>query len=81
MRLLNLDADGPHDALTDVLRGIVFLEEFLEGLYDSFPECRKVSSAVTGVLTVDKRENVLPVTVTVGEDNFYVLAFQMNRGI
>ena len=52
VRLLDLDADGSDNTLTDVLRVIILLEELLQGLYYSLSEGSKVSTSVACILTV-----------------------------
>ncbi len=79
--LLNADADCPDDALTDVLGGIILLEELLEGLRDGLPERSQMRPSVAGVLPVHERRYVLPVVVAVGEHHLDVLPLKMNGGI
>ena len=52
VRLLDLYADGSDDALADVFRCIIFLEEFLECLDYGFSEGCQMSTSLACVLTV-----------------------------
>src|SRR5574344_845945 len=58
VRLLNLDADGSDDALTDVLGSKILLchslIELLEGFCHCLPHCREVCPSVAGILAVDE---------------------------
>ncbi len=81
IRLLYADADCSYDSLPDVLRSVVLLVELLESLCDGFPECRQMRSPVAGVLSVHERRDVLPVGVAVGEHDFDVLPFEMDRRV
>ena len=79
VRLLDLDADRPDDALAAVLRSVVLLEEILERLRYGLPERREVGATVTGVLSVDERGDVLAVGVAVRQHDLHVLSHQMDR--
>ena len=81
LRFLDEDAYGSDDALTAVLRLVVFLEEILECLCDSLPVCCEVGASVACILAVDKRVDVLAVAVAVGEDYFNVFSLEVNRRI
>ena len=81
VRLLNLDADGSHYALTAVCRFVIFLEELLEGLGYGFAVGCQMGTSVTGVLTVHEGRNVLAVGVAVAEHDFDVLTFEVNGWI
>ena len=79
--LLYLDAYCAHNSLAAVLGGVVFLEEFLESLCYSLAVGCEVGASVAGVLAIDEGGYILAVGVAVGENNLYVFAFQMDRGV
>ena len=79
--LLDLDGDGAHNALADVLRLVVLLVEVLEGLGNGLTVGRQMGAAVTGVLAVDKGGYVFPVAVAMGKHNLNVFSLQVDQGI
>ena len=81
VRFLNLNADRADYAHAAVLRGVVFLEEFFQGLGNRLPVGREMGASVAGVLAVDKRADVFAVGVAVGENYLNVIAFQMDRRV
>ena len=78
VRLLDLDADGAHDALAAVGGVVVLLEELLERLGDGLAVGGQVRAAVAGVLAVDKGGDVLAVGVAVAQDDLDVLALEVD---
>ena len=78
VRLLDLDADGAHDALAAVLGLVVLLEELLERLGDGLAVGGEVRAAVAGVLAVDEGGDVLAVGVAVAQHDLDVLALEVD---
>ncbi len=79
--LLDLDGDGAHNALADILGLVVFFVEVFEGLGDGFAVGGQMGAAVACVLAVDEGGDVFAVAVAVGEDDLDVFAFQVDEGI
>ena len=81
MWLLNLYADGAHDALPAVRSLVVLLEEIAQSLRYRLPERCQVGTAVARILAIHKGRNVLSVGISVGDYYFDVFALQMYRRI
>ena len=81
IRFLDLDADGAYQALPDIFRSVILLEEILERLGYRLSQGCQVGAAVAGVLAVDEGGNVLSVAAAMGKDHLDVFAFQVDEGI
>ena len=79
--LLNVYGNGRHKAVAYVAVFEVLVEEFLYRLGYVLFECALVRTALSGVLTIDKRMVLLAILVGVSESNFDVFAFQVDYGI
>ena len=80
-RFLHVDGDGRHETVTNVGVFEVFAEEFLYCLGNMLLERTLVSTALCGVLSVDKRMIFLAILVGMGECNLDVLSLEMDDGI
>ena len=68
-------ADKP---LAAIVWDVVFLEEVYKSSCHCFLVGGKVSSAVNGILPVDKRADVGSASVVMGKDHLNIISLQMN---
>ena len=76
-RLLDIDGNSSNHTRSDVAI-FIFAEEFLDGLGNMLLEGALMSSALRGVLTVDKGIVLLAILVGVGESHLDVLALHVD---
>ena len=80
-RLLHIDGYGSHNAVANVAILEVLVIELLDGLGDMLLEGTLMSTALGGMLTVDKRVILLAILVGMGEGNLDVLALEVDDRI
>ena len=80
-RLLHVDGDGSHEAVTDVRKLVVLREKLLYGACDVLLEGALMGAALRGVLSVDEGMIFLAVLVGMREGNLDVLALHVYDGI
>ena len=74
----HLYADGRHYAVANVGILKILCKELLDSARKSLAECRLVSSALGGVLTVDKRVELLAILCRVCDYQLYVLVLEVD---
>ena len=76
-RLHDTDTDSRRNALPDIGSLIVFFVEVPDDLDKCFPESLLVRTALGGILTIDKAEDLFSVVVIMGDRDFDILPLQV----